>query len=549
MSLRLILAVMFWGAVIPSSSLAQSTLAQLTAPAQQTTPTSTAVYNIDGVVVNSATGAPVNAALVQAIFQGARSSVLTQPDGKFHLTDVPQGPLNVSVEKPGFFSEQQLPQDFNMRTQLVAGPDTPFLVLKLVPEGVIYGRITDPDGLPVENLRVALLYGSVSDGRKNWLQRFGGQTTEDGEFRIFGIPPGSYYLRAGQNFDQASRAQGSFPVTYYPGRPDRDSAAVIDITPGAEVRADFYVAPTRFYRISGTVAGYSLGSQVSVQLLSSEIGGTNPGVVVNKATGAFRGPSVPAGVYVLRALTTTGNEQLRASVFLNVDTDIPGVHLALAPSVTIPVNVHSEMTHNTNATALNGAAQQQPPSVNVRLFSQTAFAGDQAAFAGMGLDGRPESRSLAVRNLEPGTYRAQITPNGLGYVASAFCGGANLLNEDLTVAPGSPIQPIEVVLRDDFASLGVSVSSDGHPSQAVVLLIPEQVQRSAINIRVDQTGHGQSSSVPPGEYRALAVDRSVDLAYRNSEVMREYAGREQFVRLPPGGHDSLNLELQKRGER
>jgi hypothetical protein len=205
------------------------------------------------------------------------------------------------------------------------------------------------------------------------------------------------------------------------------------------------------------------------------------------------------------------------------------------------------MTRNTNSALLASDAQQQPPPVSVRLISQDVPA-NQPQFGGMVRDAPPESRSFAVRNLEPGTYRAQITSNGPGYVASAVCGGTNLLNEDLTFTSEGSIQPIDIVLRDDFASLGVTVTSDGRPSQGVVLLLPEQAQRAAITIRVDQTGHGQSSSVPPGEYRALAVDHTNDLEYRNPEVMREFAGREQLVRLLPGGHDSVNLELQKRAE-
>jgi hypothetical protein len=229
-----------------------------------------------------------------------------------------------------------------------------------------------------------------------------------------------------------------------------------------------------------------------------------------------------------------------------VNADITGLRLALAPAVTIPVIVRSEMTHSPNPAPLNGDAQQQYEPASIRLISQSGLPANQPQFPGMVRDGPPEGRSFAIRNLEPGTYRAQVTPNGPGYVTSAFCGGTNLLNEDLIVTAGGPTQPIEIVLRDDFASLGVSVSSDGHPSQGVVLLIPEQNQQRAVTIGVDQTGRGQSSSVPPGEYRAVAVDRSVDLEYRNAEVMREYTARERLVRLLPGGHDSIDLELQKR---
>src|SRR6202171_2736497 len=60
-----------------------------------------------GTVVNSATGEPINAALVQ-LNGGRQRSVLTGADGKFQFEGVANGYFQITAQKPGYFAPEQL---------------------------------------------------------------------------------------------------------------------------------------------------------------------------------------------------------------------------------------------------------------------------------------------------------------------------------------------------------------------------------------------------------------------------------------------------------
>ena len=229
-----------------------------------------------------------------------------------------------------------------------------------------------------------------------------------------------------------------------------------------------------------------------------------------------------------------------ASLPVNVNSDVAGIHLVAGRSVTIPVAVHLELTRG----LYPGSYPRDMQLVNVLLVSKVF--GNQGRWAS--LEGPLESRSFVVRNVEPGMYRAQITPNGPWYVESARCGNTNLFTEILTVGSGGPGQTIDIVVRDDFAKLNGAVSSDERPAQGIVLLIPELNPRGAMMVPVGPAGQFQTGQLPPGEYRVLAFDRIDGLEYTSPEAMRNYSSEEQFVRLLPNGQATVNLELQKRGD-
>jgi hypothetical protein len=526
---------------VPSPSVAQLAPVQLPSPAN-TAPT----YILDGVVLNSMTGQPIRAALVQMYGRG-QVSVLTGADGKFHFEGLPQGQISLSVRKPGFFNEREgVVRNEVVRVDANMQP----VVLKLVPESVLYGRVTDPDGEPAESVPVKLLYQTVENGEMRWQQR-AAQTNEDGEFRLFDLRAGTYYLKAGPSFTTRARASSSlqtrregYESTFFPGVPDLESAAAIVAAPGKQIRADLSLRSAAFYQVAGTVVGHPIGASFGVQFMTKEGEALPSGVRINPSTGAFTGMTIPAGSYVIRAFAriNNGQQSLVATLPLNVNSDVAGVHLALGPPATIPVTVEFELTPKSNPESFPPGGQ--PVSIELRS-TRSAFLGQQAQAM---MEGPPENRSFAIRNLEPGTYKAQVRPNGPWYVESARCGQTNLLTQELIVASGGLGQPIEVVLRDDFATIEGTVSSDGHAAPASVLLIPENSPTATMTVFVNETGKLQQRNLAPGEYRAFAFDRTDGLEYANPEAMRPYLSRAQFIRLAPNGQATVNLELQRRGE-
>src|ERR1700730_10980835 len=60
-----------------------------------------------GTVVNSATGEPINGALVQ-LNGGRQRSILTGADGKFQFEGLANGYFQLMAQKPGYFSPEQI---------------------------------------------------------------------------------------------------------------------------------------------------------------------------------------------------------------------------------------------------------------------------------------------------------------------------------------------------------------------------------------------------------------------------------------------------------
>ena len=146
--------------------------------------------SLTGTVVNSVTGEPVRRALVSF----AQWFTLTDGDGRFEFHDLPYLQTSISVRKPGFFNEQdvaggQLPENMVVTSGLDPAP----IVAKLIPEGVVFGRVESEAG-PIEGTQVKLLAARVRDGERHWEQQGFAMTGDDGSFRIANLMPGSYYL-------------------------------------------------------------------------------------------------------------------------------------------------------------------------------------------------------------------------------------------------------------------------------------------------------------------------------------------------------------------
>src|SRR5258708_6457161 len=310
-------------------------------------------YTLRGTVINSVTSEPIRGALVQIYFNG-QSSMLTGPDGKFQFDGLFAGQTPITVRKPGFFSQDELEnQSFRFNRQVATiGPDAPLAILKLVPEGLIYGRITADDGEPIENLPVQLVVQRLENGRKVWQDRAGGSTNEDGEFRIAELQPGSYYLSVGPSWSLVPVASGSsnpvalgFPVVYYPGGSDFSSVSSISIVPGKRLEINLTLSPKPCHRVSGTITGLGTGQFVDVQVLNSAGKSFQSNDRFDPATGAFRIPCIPPGVYTLFANTFPAGWQagqgssLTATVPLTVNADLSGVHIILLPSANIPISM------------------------------------------------------------------------------------------------------------------------------------------------------------------------------------------------------------------
>jgi hypothetical protein len=238
---------------------------------------------------------------------------------------------------------------------------------------------------------------------------------------------------------------------------------------------------------------------------------------------------------------------------LNLNSDALDVHLPMLPGLAIPATVRLELTHsdtqvdeqqgyrrivqgNTSIAFGNGPLVRLTFFPNNQLLNpiQRRF---QPAVTGSG-------DSFVMEHVQPGGYAVHLDPTGPYYVQSARSGATDLLREEFTVAPGASMQPIQVVLRDDFASLSGKVSYDARVESAVVLVIP---QDNPTGTRVRVVSHPEGvfdvQLLAPGAYKVLAVDRVENFAYAEPGVLQKYLSRAHDVTLAPDQTANVELEL------
>jgi hypothetical protein len=112
------------------------------------------------------------------------------------------------------------------------------------------------------------------------------------------------------------------------------------------------------------------------------------------------------------------------------------------------------------------------------------------------------------------------------------------------LAEGSDPQPIEVITRDDGASLSGSIEIGSGTHSAQVLMIDED--QGGIPPRplfVNGSGVFQVQGLAPGRYDILAFDRLDGIEYRNREALGEYLSHAVHVTLNADEQAKVTLDL------
>ncbi|HEU5021112.1 MAG TPA: carboxypeptidase-like regulatory domain-containing protein, partial [Bryobacteraceae bacterium] len=141
---------------------------------------------VAGEVVNAATGKPLARVQIHLRREPDAQSygAMTNADGRFSITGMPPGPYSLRIERAGFSVPPDLPEEIE-----IGEADTSNLHFALTPEGAITGRVTDAAGQPVEDVELrAESNFAGSDSRA--------RTDASGQFRMGGLAPGQYRLRA-----------------------------------------------------------------------------------------------------------------------------------------------------------------------------------------------------------------------------------------------------------------------------------------------------------------------------------------------------------------
>jgi hypothetical protein len=504
-------------------------------------------FELHGKVINSATGEPVAGALIQIADQ---ASVFTDADGSFTFSELPRGRQFVRARKPGFFNDQELGSLSIGDTSFDVSSDAP-IVVKLTPEGVIYGEVKDADSEPLGGVTVRTERWQMNNGIRQLVPDHQATTDDQGNFRLEELVPGKYFVsflpadpgRIQLGLSKKSRQEEGYGQQFYPGVTQAAVARSFQIRGGEQVHITHTYLRQRLFQVSGTVHGAPANAIFNIAVMNSGGDSLQNNLHIVPKTGEFQIRGIPPGIYWITATLQRrwDNDQAEssppptASLTVDVTGDLSGVVLTLGTGVSLGVQLRDEVS----------APTSEPRRVFLHLMPKDfAQAGPALIFPPPLQDrGAPSQFS----NLAPGTYTVEAeAPQG--YVAALRCGSVDLLREDLVIAPGAAPPPIDVTLRDDFALLTMKLNQKGR-SAGIVIYSQEYPRRSVLVAFQADADSVTKPSLPPGTYHVIALNNAADLEYRNPAAVAPFLGRAVSVSLEARDHPTVSLDVQEFAER
>ena len=541
--------------------------------------------SVQGLAIIAGTDDPVSGAVVELrpYGDGATESTFaaTQSNGSFVFRAIPPGRYLVVATRNGY-----LPAELGQRNAssrgvpilITPGQQLSGLRVAMTPTASLSGRILDRAGQAMPGVAVQLLKPIFQDGRRTMSVMKSMLTNDLGEYRIFWVPPGSYYVNvipppdtptpggiplvinpygqpAGRSlwWNQANAASSpvgnGLPETeaylpiFFPGTPDESAATLLELQPGADARGiDIRVAPIRGWRVRGVVLNGTSRQPmpgVNLQLISL---GPSPRVVqtTSDAMGRYAIPKVPSGPYLLAGLAQQAGVGRLMPVEVR-DSDVE-TNIELQPFYSLAGRV----------------VASNPAALTVRLRLDYGIPNPPQLNATPAADG-----SFTLRNVPPGDYRVFVspiqqpqspTPSSIPsslqntYVKTIQLGSADLLNGILRL-DRSPEAQIEISVATDTGSLSGRVldSRQAPFPGATVVLLPE-LDRRLLRTDLykttssDETGRFVMEGLPPGDYRVFSWENVADFAWQDPAFMRDYEDRGRAVRVTAGALQTVDLE-------
>jgi hypothetical protein len=519
------------------------------ARAQQQPQSNNDLFELHGIVLNSANHQPIPNALVQ--LDSGEQSQFSTADGTFSFTNLTAGQHSVLPRKPGFFNGEQFPESPS-RVNFLDIPSATPLTFTLDPEAILYGEVKNELGEPVEGVTVRAQRWQINNGHRQLMSVGTDTATDDeGKFRIAELPSGDYQLafvpssRNGWvNYDKLTathRSEQGYGQQFYPGVPDSASATTLHLRAGDQLHIVQTLSRQRLFEVSGVINGVSPGAGFNVDLTSDSGDPVQKTVRLDPKTRQFQIIGVPAGYYILRAFSQIpkpGTQEvttLTTSLPITVHSDFSGAVITLGHAISIPIQIHDEIPPDPNG---------NPHRVTIQLLSKEFH---QMSLATMVPDGLPDGKDRPARidDIPPGTYSVEPQLQYPGYIAALRCGTLDLLREDLLIAPGSTPPPIEVTLRDDPAQLQVTLIDAAQSPNAGIILYSDDFPRFSFLMQPFGDGQFQLVNIPPGRYAIVALSNANELEFRDPVAMRTYLTHATTITLAPSTKSSARVALQK----
>ena len=530
-------------------------------PQRADAPRGTAILR--GQIVAADNGSPIRRAQVRIDSPEAREGrvATTDQQGRFEIKELPPGRYTMTASKGGFVSlqyGQRRPSESGTPIELGDGQLIDKIAIALPRGSVLGGRITDEFGEPVANASVSAWRYGYQGGARRLMpagQNSRDTTDDQGQFRLFGLPPGDYYVSAtlrtgGPEVTDPMGELSGYTATYYPGTTNVGEAARVTLAVSQEnTGVSFGLIATRLVRVSGQVLMSDGAPATSGMVMLMPAGASGrPGIAAQQGgagnridqTGTFRLSSVAPGRYQVQA-RAGGREFEIAKMDLMVGAeDVEGLTLVTAPGATISGHVVSD----TGEPFEFKPAQLQ---IGARSGSPDLPGGAQ----GPGAARVGDDWSFALRNITDAVlFRAQ-PPQGWA-LKSVFINGQDITDTPTEFPAGQASGGMQIVLTKKITALtGQITDSRGNPVlDATVVVFPANEKLWAYQSRFikaarpDQEGKFQVTGLPGAEhYLVVALQGLEDGQAGDPEFLATIKDLGTKVELGEGESKAVDVKL------
>jgi protocatechuate 3,4-dioxygenase beta subunit len=475
-------------------------------------------------------------------------------DGRYEFTELAAGRYSITASKPMYAAcqyGQRSARDAARPVVIADGEVLEKIDVALPKGGVIAGRIFDDLGEPADYIRIAAMRLQYSDGRRQLVPLAVSyvRTNDLGEYRIYGLPPGRYYVGIAPPVADSvprPRAGRSFGASYFPGASNIAEARPIDLDAGQErLDADFALVVSRPLKATGVVVdrlGRAVpgGSVYAMQPMGR--GGffiAARGEV--QPNGAFAIENLAPGSYTLsieRRNAAADTDDAASEPLVVGGADVEGIVLTMAPTTRVTGRVRTEARTDALPSMKDVSiyAEQRPGSTVAE--NRSTWVADEGTFA--------------LSHIGMGPVRLTLTGLPTGWALKSVWYGGKDVTDALNVREDTSGVELIVTTRVSVIT-GIVTDTENRAldEYTVVVCADDQSRwdnpRFLATARPDQNGRFSVRGLPPGTYIAVAVHEVEAGEASDPEYLERMRPNATKIAIGDGETKSLDLKVVKPG--
>jgi hypothetical protein len=517
--------------------------------------------SISGRITDKESGQPMAGAVVRLRVEGAPETVgIADADGRYEFTGLAPG---------NYILWAGPPEGRATHLSQMAGETAPGFVVRgstikleaaqrrtgedlaLCRSLAIEGRVVSALDEPLADVEVQVVR---LDGAR---PQASAHTDDRGDYRVFGLEPGRYRVRARPNHHDVDVATNDEPrplVTWHPSSPGEDGAGEVVVTARDVSGVDIRFQEARTHVLTGTVTN-AAGEPVD----GGHVSAVAPGRMASSA-------HVTAGRFTLRGLIP-GRYEIAASAYLPhmvppgsppreaerafADVDVAGDFSGLQLRLARPRTVEGRVVFAGNDPPRHEGSLviQAHPEPGLLAWEAEILRGAPVILRGeTGADMRFHLAEVFPR---PRSVIATQPPTGW-VVQHVHFGGRDITDRYVDLTPGEAADQLEVMLTNRIGKVKIRALENGGKAVKAfrVLLLPRDSGRWSAAfwrcLRLEPTRDGVADlRLLPGEYFVVALEVAIEmsLAWNEPPDLSRIASRAVLINVTTGTTLTVDVPL------